>query len=93
MHLFKVINDLTGRTYIGLSKYRPEKSFALKFSLSEWEEGLPPLERDILMFGQDKFTVLPIAELNNETKAKKKANIYISRQDNPYNQFYFEVFE
>ena len=90
MYLFKIINDLTGHTYIGLSKYRPEKSFALKFELSEWEEGIPRLERDMLMFGQDKFTVLPIVELNDEAKAKKKANMYISHQENPYNPFYFE---
>lgn len=93
MYLYKVMHNRTGRTYVGLSRHTPHKSVELKFKFTEKEEGLPPLERDILNFGLDYFSIIPICELNNESKAKKKANHLISRLEVPYNQFYFEVFD
>ena len=93
MYLYKAMNNLTGRVYVGLSKHSPNKSIELKFKLAEKEEGLPPLERDLLNFGLDYFSIIPICELHNENKAKKKANHLISKLSNPYNQFYFEVFK
>ena len=91
MYLFKVVNNSTGRTLISLSKVHPNNFVALKFNLAENEEGIPPFERDLLNFSPEKFSVVPICELRNEAKAKKKANHYISQQDNPYNTFYYEV--
>jgi len=93
MFLYKIVNIHTNRVFVGLSKKSPHNTLQDKYDLIEREEGLPPFERDLLNFGLHAFNVIPVCELRNEAKAKKKANRYIQAESFPYNIFYYEVFQ